>query len=244
MAAADVVTAYGTDEAVGALRSRAPVTTRVVGYPDRLSVGVVGREALEEAHRHRVVSEIAGAVGFFDQRGCVSPQIVYVEEGGEASPADVARELAAAMDARERHLPGGTLDPLEASRLHQVRGAAEMLAAAGSGVEVRHGGSAAWTVIYDPLPAFTASCAGRVVRVKPVRDVLDVGRLVAPFARHVQSAAVAGIGTRLERLSGELAQVGVSRIAGFDAAPFPPPWWHHDGQGPLGVLLRWVDLDV
>ncbi len=244
MSSADVVTVYGADETVAALRARAPIGTRLVGYPNRIGFGVVGREALEPARRHRVVSEVAGAVAFFDQRGCVSPQVVYVEGGGDVSPADVARELAAAMEALERHLPGGTLDPREASQVHQVRGAAEVVAAAGSGVEVHHGGSASWTVIYDPLPAFAPSCPGRVVRVKPVGDVLDVPRLVAPFGRHLQSVGVAGCGSRLEALASDLAGVGVSRVAGFDAIPFPAPWWHHDGQGPLGVLLRWMDLEI
>lgn len=241
--AADVVTAYGADEVVRALRARTPVSTRFVAYHHRVSFGVVGREALDAHHRHRTASEVAGSVGFFDQRGCVSPQLVYVEEGGETSPMEFARELSVAMEALEQHLPCGVLDPLEASRVHQIRGTAELLASAGSGVEVHHGAVSSWTVIYDPSPGFELSCAGRVIRVKPVPDVLGVAALVAPFARHLQTAALAGCGGRVERLASDLADVGVSRITGFDATPFPPPWWHHDGQGSLRALVRWADLE-
>ncbi|HSW30226.1 MAG TPA: acyl-CoA reductase [Longimicrobiales bacterium] len=241
---ADVVTAYGSDAAVQELRARTPVTTRFVAYHHRVSLGVVGREALEDAHRHRTASEVAGAVAFFDQRGCVSPQLVFVEEGGDASAQDFAREVAVAMEAVERHLPGGLLDPEEASVRHQVRGAAELQAAAGMGVEIHDGGAAGWTVIYDPGQDFGPTCVGRLVRVKPVADVLDLPRLVSPLGRHLQTVAVAGCGTRLERLAGALTEVGVSRVAGFDAAPFPAPWWHHDGQGPLRALVRWADLEA
>ncbi|HKJ03094.1 MAG TPA: acyl-CoA reductase, partial [Longimicrobiales bacterium] len=184
------------------------------------------------------------AVAFFDQRGCVSPQVVYVEEGGLVTPRDFARELAHAMGVLEDHLPGGTLDPDEASARHQLVGTAELLAASGSGVELHRGGDAGWAVIFDPASAFAPSCVGRVVRVKPVADVLHTPTLVAPFARHLQSVGVAGCGDRLPRLAEELARAGVSRITGFDAMPFPSPAWHHDGQGPLRALVGWVDLEL
>lgn len=240
---ADVVTAYGDDQAVGELRSRTPVTTRFVAYHHRVSFGVVGRDGLDAAHRHRIASEVAGSVAFFDQRGCVSPQVVYVEEGGEVAPADFAREVAGALEALERLLPGGELDPMEASSLQQLRGTAELVAASGSGVEVHHGGTRSWTVIYDPAPAFAPTCAGRVVRVKPVADVGRVPALVAPFRSHLQTAAVDGCGGRLGGLAEALARVGVSRITRFDAVPFPPAWWHHDGEGGMRPLVRWVDLE-
>jgi len=240
---ADVVTAYGGDEAVGLLRASTPVTARFAGYHHRFSFGVVGREALDTAHRHRTASEVAGAVAFFDQRGCVSPQVVFVEEGGEASPVEFARELAGAMEVVERHLPGGVLDAGEATRLQHVRGTAELQAAAGAGVEVHHGGTRAWTVIFDPGPELGPSCVGRLIRVRAVADVREVPAVVSPLWRHLQTAALAGCGTRRERLASALADVGVSRIAGFATAPFPAPWWHHDGQGPLRALVRWADLE-
>lgn len=242
--AGDVITVYGGDEAVHTLRARAPATSRFVAYHHRISFGVVGQAALVPEHIHQTVSEIAGAVAFFDQRGCVSPHVVYVEEGGASSPQEFARELAHALAVLEDHLPGGTLDPVEASARHQARGTAEVMAASGSGVELHHGGEAGWAVIFDPASAFAPSCVGRVVRVKPVGDVLDTPKLVAPFARHLQSVGVAGCGDRLPRLAEELAHTGVSRITGFDAMPFPPPHWHHDGQGPLRALVGWVDLEV
>jgi hypothetical protein len=80
--------------------------------------------------------------------------------------------------------------------------------------------------------------------VKPVADVLELPRLVSPLGRHLQTVAVAGCGARLERLAGGLTEVGVSRVAGFGAVPFPAPWWHHDGQGPLRALVRWADLEA
>ncbi len=241
---ADVTTVYGGDDVVRNLRARAPVTARFVAYHHRLSLGVVGREALGTDLFHRTASEVAGAVAFFDQRGCVSPHVIYVEEGGAADAPAFAEELADALAVVETHLPGGRLDPAESSELHQVRGAAELMAATGSGLEVRHGGEASWTVILDPEPSFVPSCGARVVRVKPVDDILRVPAIVEPLGHHLQTVGVAGCGGRIEALGEAFGRVGANRITGFADVPFPHPWWHHDGTGPLQALVRWVDLEV
>jgi len=70
-----------------------------------------------------------------------------------------------------------------------------------------------------------------------------VPRLVASIGPHLQTVGVAGCGERLGGLAEALARVGVLRITGFGDVPFPPPWWHHDGEGPLRALTRWVDLE-
>jgi hypothetical protein len=239
---AGVVTAYGGDEAVRSIRSRTPVSARFVPYPHRVSFGVVGRDALTPARIGRTAAEAAGAVSFFDQRGCVSPHVLFVEGGGSSGAEQFARELASALGVLEGRLPGGALAMAESARLQQERGAAELRAAAGENVLVLHGGAASWTVIYDPGAAFAPSCTGRFVRVRPVSDIRDVTELVSPAGRHLQTAGVAGCGDRLVVLAEELARVGVTRIAPFSDLPFPPPWWHHDGGGPLASLVRWVDL--
>lgn len=241
--AAGTVVVYGDDDAVAAVRDRTSVTTRFVAYHHRVSVGLVGREDLSHRMVRETASELAGSVAFFDQRGCVSPQMVYVEEGGEVDPADFARQVAEAMATVQDHLPCGTLGAAEASALQQARGTAEILAATGTGVEVHHGSEHSWTVILDGNAELTIECVGRTVRIVPVEDVTDVPALLRPLSGHLQTVGVTGCGDRLADLADALAEVGVTRIASFDRVPFPPPWWHHDGRGPLIALVDWVDLE-
>jgi hypothetical protein len=240
---ADVVTVYGGDATVRSLRGRSPVTARLVAYHHRFSIGIIGSEALTADRVRRTASEVAGAVAFFDQRGCVSPQVIYVLEGGDTGPRDFAWSLAEALRTLEGHLPGGVLDGLEASTLHQARGTAELLAASGSGVEVHQGGDASWTVVFDPGEARLPFCVGRVVRVKPVPTWQRVVSLVKPLAAHLQTVGVAGLGDETEAMAEAFARAGATRVTGFTEVPFPSPWWHHDGQGPLAALVRWVDLE-
>ncbi len=101
LAHADAVVVYGGAEAVEAVRIRTPPHARFLGYGHRLSFGVVGREAANADTARRA----AGDVALFDQQGCVSPHLFYVEEGGEVAPPAWARLLADAIGEQEAELP-------------------------------------------------------------------------------------------------------------------------------------------
>ena len=239
---ADVVVAYGGDETVAALRARAPVTTRFVAYHHRVSVAVVGVKALGRPHAEASAASLAKAVAIFDQRGCVSPRVVYVEEGGTVSPRAFASLLAQSLAGLDRDLPSGALDRAEASALHQVRGTAELVAASESGADIHHGGDAPWTVIFDRGPMALAPSLSRTVQVVPLTDLEQLPDLLARMGSHLQTVGTAGLGDREQVLASRLGRAGVSRVVPFSEVPFPPPWWHHDGGNPLGDLVRWVDL--
>ncbi len=239
---ADVVVAYGGDETVAALRARAPVTTRFVAYHHRVSVAVVGVEALGRPHAEASAASLAKAVAIFDQRGCVSPRVVYVEEGGTVSPRAFASLLAQSLAGLDRDLPSGALDRAEASALHQVRGTAELVAASESGADIHYGGDAPWTVIFDRGPMALAPSLSRTVQVVPLTDLEQLPDLLARMGSHLQTVGTAGLGDREQVLASRLGRAGVSRVVPFSEVPFPPPWWHHDGGNPLGDLVRWVDL--
>jgi hypothetical protein len=239
---ADLVVAYGSDASIGALRARVPAHIPFVAYHHRVSVAVVGKDALAGPALGPTAADVATAVALFDQRGCVSPQVVWVEEGGEAPPRSFARALADALGDLEGTLPSGVLDDGEASDLQQRRGTAEMLAAAREDVEVWSGGLSSWTVVYEGSSELGGG-PGRFVRVRPLSAVEALAGELAPSGPWLQTVAVAGLGDRLGSLAEALARIGVTRITPLSRAPWPPPWWHHDGMGALEALVRRVDLE-
>jgi hypothetical protein len=240
---ADLVVVYGGDETVRSVRERLPVTTKLVAYHHRLSAAVLGRDALAGDALAAAADAGAHAVAMFDHRGCVSPHMIFVEEGNGGSARDFAVALAAALERLRHSLPVGTLSPAEGSAVQQLRGGMEMRAAAGEPIEVHAARDGSWTVLLEP-PGAIAPCLGRTVRVHPVTDVHEAVKHLTPVGPHLQTVGVAGLdGARLEELANALGEIGAIRICPLGDVAFPPPWWHHDGQGPLRSLVRWVDLE-
>lgn len=250
LAAADQVVVHGADETVLDVRRRLAAHTRLVSYHHRVSIAVFGegiasglgrsgpaptREAATAA-----VLGLARAVVSFDQRGCVCPHQVFVLGGDHEAATWLAAELADALAREASRLPAGPPDPHEAARVQQVRGAAEMRAAAGERVRLFGGANLAWTVVLDPEPRARPACFGRTVHVTPVvsRDALSA--LLAPLRHHLQSVGAAGLSDDDLEV---LAAAGATRIVPMADLPFPPAWWLHDGRGPLTELVRWVEAE-
>lgn len=240
---APVVVAYGGDEAIRSLRIRTPITTRLLTYNHRVAVGIVGREALGADQGVGVARRAARAVSMFDQRGCVSPQVLYVEEGGKVEPVEWACVLWNELTDLEVELPVGQLRSGEASAVHQARGVAEVREASGTGTRVFHEAPGFATVIFEPEPDFTLSCLSRVVYVKPIPNLEDVPKVLDFVKDHLQTVALEGLGSYRRTLAEMLGQMGVTRITSFEEAPWPPPWWHHDGASVFEGMVRWIDLE-
>ena len=241
----DLVVAYGGNDTIAAIRGSLPPTTPLVAYHHRLSVGVVAREALSDAQATaQVARQVARAIAAFDQRGCVSPQLLLVERGGARSPLEFAEEVSAASASTAGELPPGQWTAAEASHVQQLKGAAEMRAALDDEVEIRSGPDLAWTVMVDPQAEVGIPCVARTAVVRPVNDLADAVKVLEPMGSLAQSVGWAGSEARALELAEMLSAVGVSRVCRFREQAFPPPWWQHDGRPPLGPLVRWTEVDL
>jgi len=252
---ADLVVVYGGNETVEWVRQRAPATARLVAYRHRMGVGLVGRRALEKGgggafggtglsvRARESALEGARAVAFFDQRGCVSPHAFFVEEGGEVEPRAWAELLAGALEGLEGELPSGPVSPEAGAVLQQVRGRGEVEESLGRGAVFHGGPEGPWTVLFQPEGKLEPSCLNRTVRVIPIPTLMHALDLLKPWAHHLQTVGAAGLGKERKELLDGLARLGVTRVTGLRDVPWPPPWWHHDGSGPLRALLRWVDVE-
>jgi len=243
-AASEAVVAYGSDLAVESIRARIPAGIRFVGHGHRLSFGVIGRESLDTGALDSLAERVAYDVSLFDQQGCVSAHVLYVERGGGVPPESFAARLANAMAAFERGMPRGEVSLEEAAAIQQVRAEVELREVREEPVrQWASPGGTAWTVIYDDDPSFSPSCLNRVVLVKPVTDLRQIPSLIRPFCRYLQTVGVAMSQERRVRLAEALAPLGACRICAIGDMPHPPLTWHHDGGFNLLPLLRWTAIE-
>lgn len=245
-ARSDAVTVTGGQQAVASVSARLPAGVPLIAYGHKVSFAVVGREALALNRYADTARRAARDVSQYDQQGCLSPHVVFVERGGAVDPQTFTAALASEMARFDRTNPRGKLEMADSAAIERVRAQYEFRsyddAAAVSLLTSPEG--TAWTVVHEERPeAFTLSPLNRVVRVHPVDDVGDVVPLLAPLRAYLQTAGVACAPERLTGWADLLGRCGVDRICAVGQMPDPAPGWHHDGQGSLSALVRWVDIE-
>src|SRR5262249_33769306 len=185
---ADVVLASGADESLKTIRAR--VRGQFIGYGHKVSFSVIGREALSDAQA--LAQKAAYDVVLFDQQGCLSPQLVYVEEGGAVTPYEFAALLAQALERWQAILPRGRVSLEESTAIQRVRDEAEWQALAGKSVaSYASPGGTTWTVIYQADPGFMPSPLQRTVYVKPLASLAQLELVLSRWRPYLEAAGVA-----------------------------------------------------
>jgi hypothetical protein len=240
----DAVIAYGGERSVNEVRKRVPQGTRFLAYGHKLSFGVVGREYLKPDLVNEIAAKAARDTSLFDQQGCLSPHVFYVEQGGQISPKEFAKLLAYQMEAFNWEIPRGRLSLDEAAAINNVRGSYEFRELNDDGVALhrsQHGTH--WTVIYEKDPGFVPSCLNRTIRVKPVKDASEVVGLINPIKGYLQTVGAALSGERFVSFADQMGKLGADRICPLGKMTAPEPSWHHDGRFNILDLLRWTDIE-
>ncbi len=98
MGSSDAVVAFGRDETISRLRRKAPAAAIFCGYGHRVSCSFYAKEALTKSRLSSLAFQTAGDAWTADQRGCLSPLVVFVQKGGEIAPDRFALEVSRFMD--------------------------------------------------------------------------------------------------------------------------------------------------
>ena len=242
LAEANAVIAYGDDHSVNALRRVAPAGIPFLGYGHKVSFGVITKDALTAANLPALCEAAAFDASMYDQQGCLSPHVFFVEERGEIGPKKFAAALAEGMAAFQARIPRGPLTDEEAAKIAIVRTGYEFRSESDKRVAVWASDNPNdWSVIYDDDPAFAPSCLNRMVFVKPIDGYKRVLHSIQRFASMVSCVGVAPLDERAMEFAGALAKLGITRLCPIGRMQRPPLAWHHDGRPNLSDLVRWTD---
>ena len=243
-AEADCVTATGNDETLANIRQRLPGRVRFIGHGHRISFGFVAHDALAGFHAKKIITRAADDVVAWNQLGCLSPHVLYVEHGGSVTAEQFAEMLAAELARRETSEPRGTLDAAAAATIASRRAFYEVRAA--HAPDTRHWcseNSTAWTVVYETDPLFQLSCLNRFIYVKGVTSLAQALQSADAVRGQVSTVGVAAPEVRAQELALTLARWGVTRVCPLGEMQNPPLTWRHDGRPALGDLVTWTDFE-
>ncbi len=244
-AEADCVTCTGSDETIAAVQKKLPPRVRFLGYGHRVSFGYVAGDALTRFELPKTVLRAAADVVAWNQLGCLSPHLFYVEHGGAAGAERFAALLAEELAKQEAVEPRGPLATEAAAVIASRRSFYEVRAATTNDTKLwRSEGSTAWTVVYEADPQFQLSCLNRFVYVKPVADLADALRHAEGVRGKVSTVGLGATGDRARELATQFARWGVTRLCPLGTMQQPPLTWRHDGRPALGDLVTWTDWET
>ncbi len=243
-AEADSVTATGADDTLTSIRQRLPQRTRFHGHGHRVSFGYLTRDSLSHAQARLLAQQAARDVAAWDQQGCLSPHLFYVEKDGAVTAEKFAELLAKELEAHEQHTPRGPLDVASAASIATRRAFYDVRAA--HSPETRQwcsDGSTAWTVVYEADARFQISCLNRFVFVKEIENLDEVLRAAEILRGQISTVGLAATAAEAKGITRRLAQWGVTRICPLGQMQNPPLTWRQDGRGTLSDLVTWTDLE-
>jgi hypothetical protein len=226
----------------------------------KVSFSAVGREVLARGSTEPasgqslldVVTLLAALdSAFWDQHGCLSSRIHFIERGGQGShtPDEYAARLAEQLRLLAHYLPRGAW-PL--SQLHDRFDKYMLLEAAGQ-ARVLTEYDDEFLVVVDRRPLDAAvlgrtvnDCQGRVVIVRAVDELIEVPQryLALLPSRNLQSLSVAvgkagqGLDDRFLRFAAACGACGVTAIRTVGRGAFPQLAYSWDGLIPLDMVRR------
>lgn len=239
---ADLVIAYGSKETIEMFQGTLPSRCRFIGYGHRYSLALVARECVTQETARALALDMA----MYDQQGCLSPQLCWVERGGALTPQQFGQTLADELESIENELPSGDSTPMRATRTQCARSYYEMKDAA---VYSSPRGTR-WTVVVVPstgIPVVQAASRSIIVsspfNLLPPPDLYFWGIGSEPPGA-MQAIALAAPPHRQQAIiDAYTAKTNVNRFCPIGKMQFPPLLWHHDGRPNLTDFVRWVDVE-
>lgn len=231
----DLIVVHGSDATIEVWRGGSS-SPPVVGYGHRLSAAFVSADALAKVDdRRTALRGIAEDLCAWDQTGCLSPVVLFVEQPAVWTMRQVAEALVNdhLPEVAARWPPGAWSVDVLAERTHTLR--SQLFAAS------HHGGHGADLLVYDEATPLRPGCLHRVLPIQPVRDTSHVIELLSAWRPHLQALAIAGPEAMRQRLGDALVHAGLNRVCRPGQLQRPPLGWRHDGVGTVAPLVRWLD---
>ena len=268
VAQSDLVIAAASDETInelGGIVSRVSTAAHPIrfhGHGHKVSFSTIGLEALGRERRlpngdlplmDAVACLASLDVALWNQQGCLSSRVHFVEETGEPghhSPEDYAQAVVRSLRELDRAMPKAIR---RRRQIHNLFDQYQAVAVSNP-LQVLSEYDDDFLVILDrreltgeQFRELVNACQARTVAIVPVENVLEVPNryLQQIGSHHLQSMSVAlgnpdagGLSPRLLSYAGALGAAGVTSIRTVGRGAFPQLAYSWDGLLPLDLSVR------
>lgn len=243
--ASDIITLTGSDETLANLSERIPHDKIALQYGHKVSFSYICKEALSTYSYVDLAKRLANDITHWDQQGCLSPQVVYVQNLGDISPERFAAQLATELESLQPTRPHSVSNKSLLSQLRLARNFFEIRSQASNDTQIyKSEKDLSWTVIFDTDIRFQSSPGGRLIYVKSVERLEDALHGAEPVQEKVSTVAIAAPEEYENEAAEQFLEWGALRICKIGSMQSPPIHWRHDGVNSLAQLVRWADVEL
>lgn len=232
----DVRIAWGGQEAIESVLSLPKKhTAEDVIFGPKLSYMAIGKESLDkETNLQKLFRRIATDCSVFDQYACASPHTIFVENGGDLSPKEFAKNLAEHMEKAATRIPKEAADAGTAGNINSIRMLYEFTETLWSSNDTT------WTVLFDEKGSngLASPTYSRVITVRAINDINEA----ANFANHdIQTIGLALTPEKKYKFAEIAAMNGACRFPDIGRMThFDSPW---DGMFLISRLIKYISLE-
>ncbi len=234
---ADVISAWGGEAAISAIRKMAPESVRIVAWGHKVSFAYLSHSMLQN---QEAIDGFARDMCVLNQQACSSPQTLFVE-GNEQEVFQVAEALQAALIKIAPSIAREEPDEASWAEISTVMNVATAEQAMGLTYVIQDA-KLQWRLIVDYRPGLKPSPLYRTLWIKPIQAD-QVTTVLRPMRAWLQTCGLAADLMETKELSRKLFAAGVSRITrpgemlnSYNGSP-------HDGVYALQQFMRRITLD-
>jgi len=231
----DARVAWGGKDAIEAVLSLPKKhTCEDIIFGPKLSYMVIGKETLtKETNLNKLFRRVATDASVFDQYACASPHTIFVEEGGEISPREFAKNLADHMEKASLRIPKEPADAGTAGNINSKRMYYEFTS------ELWHSSDTTWSVLFDEKgqSGLVDPTYSRVITVRSIKNALSAAKFAS---QDIQTIGLSLNNERRREFALEAARNGAARFPDIGRMTyFDSPW---DGLLLIQLLVRHISL--
>ena len=241
---ADVVIAYGGNESLNQIKKRTPVTTRYLPYSHKISLGIISALTLNPEKVWSVAHKAANDIARYDQQGCYSPQMFFIEAGGTISPREFAQYIAHELSCFQEKFYRRSLNENDTIMLSKWINEQGIKAISEPEREIISDKDGLWTVTYsENHDDFSLSGLNRTIQIISIDSLEQMNPILRDYKKFLQTIGVAVSPKELFQISEMLGKIGVTRICALGSMVSPEAGWHHDGRFNLLDLIRLTEIE-
>ncbi|GGG94232.1 acyl-CoA reductase [Staphylococcus pragensis] len=239
----DIIMGYGNNEILNKISKRIPITKKFLSYGEKVGLAIVSPEALKSNKVQKNAKNLALEIMRYDQQGCYSPQMIFVQKSAQISPKNFAQMVSSALQQLEKQYPLRPLSLEESIERAQRIKEIETQSIFEDNLKLYKNQKSSWVVVYQENHLFYPTPLNRFIRIMPFNCINELVQLITPYRKYIQTIGIAGSKETVFDWCEKLSCTGVSRFTSLKSMTLPEEGWHHDGGFNLKDLVSYVDIE-